>query len=127
MGVSQSRVERFEPVDKRTKWVYWTFIILVVVNVVSVLSGYAEAGLLNRVIGGEAITESEATASDVRQGLIGFAQFTLYIACAVTFLMWVHRIYKNLPSLGATGLRFTPGWAVGWFLYQSCFFFVHIK
>jgi hypothetical protein len=33
---------------------------------------------------------------------------------AITFLMWLHRCYRNLPALGATELRFSPGWAVGW-------------
>jgi hypothetical protein len=31
------------------------------------------------------------------------------------FLSWFYRAYRNLESLGATNLRFTPGWAVGWF------------
>jgi hypothetical protein len=33
----------------------------------------------------------------------------------LVFLAWVYRTRKNLPGLGATDLRFTPGWAVGSF------------
>jgi len=82
---------------------------------ISVISDFAQADLLNRAIAGETITWSEAVANDTRQGVIGFAQFVLFIAEAIAFLTWVYRAHKNLPSLGATGLRFTPGWAVGWF------------
>ena len=28
--------------------------------------------------------------------------------------MWLHRAHANLPALGATGLKFSPGGAVGW-------------
>ena len=29
--------------------------------------------------------------------------------------MWIHRAHRNLPSLGVSGLRYSPGWAVGGF------------
>ena len=29
--------------------------------------------------------------------------------------MWIHRAHRNLPSLGNTSLKYSPGWAVGWF------------
>ncbi len=45
------------------------------------------------------------------------AEFAVVIASAVFFLMWFHRVYRNLPALGAAGLKYTPGWAVGfWFI-----------
>jgi hypothetical protein len=38
------------------------------------------------------------------------------LLCAVTFIVWTRRAYRNLPALGA-GQRFKPGWAVGgWFV-----------
>jgi hypothetical protein len=40
--------------------------------------------------------------------------FGAWTGAAITFLMWLHRSYRNLPALGATELRFSPGWAVGW-------------
>jgi len=33
----------------------------------------------------------------------------------VLFLAWVYLASRNLPALGATGLRYRPGWSVGWF------------
>ncbi len=29
--------------------------------------------------------------------------------------MWTYRVARNLPALGARKLKYTPGWAVGWF------------
>ena len=37
-----------------------------------------------------------------------------YIFTIVTFLMWLFRVFKNLPSLRSDQMEFTPGWAVGW-------------
>lgn len=47
-------------------------------------------------------------------GLLALLQLPIYIATAVAFLMWLHRCYKNLPSLKSRQNEFTPGWAVGW-------------
>jgi hypothetical protein len=39
------------------------------------------------------------------------------IVTIVAFCMWIHRVYRNLPALGAGGLRFSPRNAVGgWFV-----------
>jgi hypothetical protein len=41
--------------------------------------------------------------------------FLLNITIAILFLIWFGRVHRNLPSLGAHNLRYTPGWAVGGF------------
>jgi len=115
MDIGSKKQMQFESINKRTKWVFWIFIALMILNIIAVLSGYAQAELLNRAISGGIVTESEAMSNDTREALIGFAQFALYVAAGVAFLMWIHRAHRNLPSLGATDLRFTPRWAVGWF------------
>jgi hypothetical protein len=112
-GIAKQR--QFVPVNGLAKWVAGIFIALLILDIIAVVSGFAQAELLTRVIRGEIVTMSEATANDFRQSLIGFAQFALYIASAIVFLIWIHRAHRNLPSLGAIDLRFTPGWAVGWF------------
>ncbi len=115
MDIGFKKQVQFKSVNKRTKWVFWIFVTLVILNVGALVSGYAQAELLNRAISGETITWAEATSNDGRQALIGFAQLALYIAAGIAFLMWIYRAHRNLPSLQAANLRFTPGWAVGWF------------
>lgn len=115
MDIGFKKQVQFQSINKRTKWVFWIFIALMILNIIAVLSGYAEAELLNRAISGGIVTEAEAMSNDTRQALIGFVQFALYVAAGVAFLIWIHRAHRNLPSLHAADLRFTPGWAVGWF------------
>ena len=45
----------------------------------------------------------------------GLGLLVAHLLAAVTFSIWVHRAAKNLRGLGRRGLRFTPGWCVGWF------------
>jgi len=58
----------------------------------------------SEVIAGEALTLL------IRLSLIGVALLT-----AVAFLFWIYRAHKNLKALGATDLKFSPGWAIGGF------------
>jgi hypothetical protein len=48
-------------------------------------------------------------------GLVAIPQFLSNIAIIVVFLIWLYRSYANLRSLGAQGLRFSPGWTVGYY------------
>lgn len=45
---------------------------------------------------------------------VGVASSLLALIGLVLFLLWFYRVYRNLPTLGANQLRFTPGWAVVW-------------
>jgi hypothetical protein len=43
--------------------------------------------------------------------------FWAWALCAAGFVVWTHRTYRNLGALGASGLRFRSGWAIGgWFV-----------
>ena len=87
------------------------FAVLVVLDVVAIVSNYAQVSLLSR----ESYTLAEAMANDDRQAIIGYQQSGIYAVTAIAFLLWIHRSHKNLPALGARRLKYTPGWAVGWF------------
>jgi hypothetical protein len=70
--------------------------------------------LLNRILAGGLLTRAEADASDAFVRQAGIGVLVLLVAAGIAMLMWVHRIVANNYALGAKGLRFTPGWAVGW-------------
>jgi Domain of unknown function (DUF4328) len=53
--------------------------------------------------------------NDPIQGIVGLLQLGLGIVTGITFLKWVYRAYKNIQGFGAEGLRFSPGWAVGYY------------
>jgi hypothetical protein len=46
---------------------------------------------------------------------IGVARLVVLLATGVVFLMWIYRANLNCRGFGATGMKFTPGWAVGWY------------
>jgi hypothetical protein len=41
-------------------------------------------------------------------------RLVVLLAVIVLWLVWQYRSHANLRALGAGNLRFTPGWAVGW-------------
>lgn len=46
---------------------------------------------------------------------IDISQALLLLVVGVCFLVWTYRLNRNLRVLGVAGLKFTPGWAVGYF------------
>jgi hypothetical protein len=63
------------------------------------------------------LTADQKAFLDLAQGLPALLSLGALVATIVAFCMWLHRLYRNLPALGATGLRYSPGWAAGaWFV-----------
>lgn len=56
-------------------------------------------------------------------GLIRIAQMAVPPTLTLTFSLWLYRAHRNLSAFGARGLRFTPGWAVGWLFVPIFWFF----
>jgi len=83
-------------------------------GVMVVISGLLQVALIAKAVT-VSITMAEATANDARQRLIGVFEIVLLIGAAVTFLVWFHRVDKNLSALGGRDLKYTPGWAMGGF------------
>jgi len=88
---------------------------MAVVSVISIFSDIAQLTLLNYINDGGYISDATAEANDSRQQMIGVLQLILIIVTGVTFLVWVHHAYKNLQSFRLQGLRYSPGWAVGYY------------
>jgi hypothetical protein len=85
-------------------------------DLAATVSGLMEFNLLLGIANGTHDADvATLTSNDLRQQAIGIAQVGLFIVTGVLFLVWVHRANRNARALGATGLKFTPGWAVGWF------------
>jgi hypothetical protein len=68
------------------------------------------------VLGGGAPDE-QFTLDQLLQFFVGLGNLLVYVALVVAFLVWLHRVSKNVPALGnpKSKVEFTPGWAVGWF------------
>jgi Domain of unknown function (DUF4328) len=61
------------------------------------------------------MSPDQVATNDPIQGVIGLLQSGLGIVTGITFLKWIYRAYKNIQGFGAEGLRFSPGWAVGYY------------
>lgn len=102
---------------KRAKNLMLIFWILTGLTLIGIISGYFELELLKNAQLGIYADESEANASDLRQGIIGITQTGIYIASVVLFLNWFRRAYGNLHRFGATYLKHKESMAVwAWFI-----------
>jgi Domain of unknown function (DUF4328) len=61
--------------------------------------------------------DGRGTTANAFGGLGGLAG----LACIVLWCCWQHRAQANLTSLGASGVRYSPGWAVGWWFIPVAF------
>ncbi|HSA94795.1 MAG TPA: DUF4328 domain-containing protein [Acidobacteriota bacterium] len=105
----------FATPEARGKWAKGLLIATLAMATLAAVSGVLQIDLLSRIARGFGYTMDEAFRNDSRQQVLGILQLLLVIATTVIFLMWFHRVYKNLPSLGQRRPTFTPGWAVGFF------------
>ena len=105
----------FESGHYRTQLVTFFLTGLVLICIISVWFDYLQIQLVNRIIRGDFVTMAEVLTNDDRQATIGLVYTVVLIITGILFLMWIHRAHRNLPSLGNTNLKYSPGWAVGWF------------
>ncbi|WP_009961800.1 DUF4328 domain-containing protein [Verrucomicrobium spinosum] len=80
-----------------------------VLNVLSGGSSWMTIELLQRDY-----TVEEADMNDLREGVIGLVQLSLFIVTVIVFGVWIVRSHRNVRAFGDY-LEISPGWAVGWF------------
>ena len=107
--------ERFVSGHSRAFWVIVILLAGVLVDLIAVGADSLEANLISRAINGEFITYAEAVANDERQTFIAFIQLAISLITVALFCIWIHRAHRNLKPLNAKNLKFSSGWAVGWF------------
>ena len=104
----------FRSARKRATWTVWLLGIIAALTVVGFSFRLMELGLLHRHERGEVVTRSEAETNDNRVAAIDLTIGAVAIGAIVSWCMWQHRSNANLRALGAADLKFSPGWAVGW-------------
>ena len=102
-----------------TSWTKLSLLAQIVISVVAIVSGAFEIQLLRDFQAGTFDSETDPTdaanANDLRQGIVGVMQALIFITSGVLILMWTYRANFNARRLGASGMEFSPGWAVGWY------------
>jgi hypothetical protein len=90
---------------------------MLAVDVLLLWSDVLQYMLLNRLAAGADIGFIEWENNDQRQAIVGVVHVLTYIVTGITFLVWFSRTHANLKALGARDLRYTSGWAAGyWFV-----------
>ena len=109
-------MKTLKPNDKRAKIAITLIWIVMGLEILSLLSSYLQANLLNKFLTGETLAIGEGDTNDIREQIIGLLYTIVYIASAVTFIMWFRRAYYNLHQK-VTYLSYGEGWAAGaWFV-----------
>src|SRR2546423_1377035 len=63
---------------------------------------------------GPLLTDDQFTLIDQLQEALIVVWLVALVIAAIAFPVWMHRAYRNLPAVGAHGLKFTPAQAVWW-------------
>lgn len=94
-----------------TKYTVFALWLLVLMSVVAVISDSMQLNLLDNI---KTITAIEAEGNDLRVLVVDRIHIAMSVIAWVMVLMWTYRANKNCRGFGAQGMRFTPGWTVGW-------------
>ena len=116
--MDQQRMNAFKDPTNLTRWTRIFLYILIVIQLVGMISGFMQYQLLEGFRTG-AYPQSDihrlAKSNDTRQAIVGLTQMAVLIITAIFFLKFIYRANYNARQLGATNMRFSPGWSVGWY------------
>jgi hypothetical protein len=110
----------FRDPTQLTQWLKYAFYLYTAATVVALGSSMQQLQMLSDLSAGRA-SAAAATANDERQRIVAIAQIATVVACVIVFASWVYRANYNVRQLGAAGLQFSPGWAVGWYFVPLAF------
>lgn len=117
--MAQHAGKAFRDPTALVRWTRWFLCLELALSIVGLVSGVLEHRLLAALDAGAFATQEEAVVAsdenDARQVAVSVAQVVVYLVSGVFVLLWIHRAAFNVRQLGATDLKFTPGWAVGWY------------
>jgi hypothetical protein len=107
----------FRDPSKLTQWLTVFLYASIAVDLIAVFSGILQYQLLSDfksgVYSSKALADAAGTSNDQRQQVIGLFQVGISITTIIIFARWIYRANFNTRQLGAQGLKFSPGWSVG--------------
>lgn len=109
--------EGYESMRGRERAVVAALLILIAVDLVAVVFSIVELRMLDRLMAGQPVSDSEIDASNARASAIGAIQTAMLIAVAVFFIRWLRLAYRNADAVAPGVRRYGHGWAIGaWFV-----------
>ncbi|HRO75064.1 MAG TPA: DUF4328 domain-containing protein [Crocinitomicaceae bacterium] len=111
-----------KPNGQRAKNAITLMWIMLILEIVSLISGYFQYNLLQIAKNGGEVTTEMINTNDVREQVIAILYLIWFIVSAVTFIQWFRRAYYNL-HLKVNNLSYSEGWVAGsWFVPIISFF-----
>jgi Domain of unknown function (DUF4328) len=111
--------EPFADPTRLTKWTVWSLVAVATLSSVALASDIVERDFLLQVQANQFASqddlEAAEAANDLRQFLVGAIQLPVFLTSVVLSLKWIYRANLNAWRLGAEGMQFSPGWAIGYF------------
>ena len=99
----------------RSKFVYYTLGISLGFELIMVLMRIVQFGYVEDYASGDFGALSTIDKMDGYIGLFAILFIISFIVCAIAVPMWTYRANDNLHRGGLGGIKYTSGWAAGWF------------
>lgn len=103
----------YESAAGRARWTRLLLGLTVALHMLSLLVVLWERALLDNA-GQTTVGEWRTTTSLASD--LAWVEIAAVVVTGVVFLNWLYRCYQNVHELGFEQVRFTPGWAVGYWL-----------
>lgn len=127
MTTATAQITRpFRPTVGLSRCIFVFLTALIIGGLIVLLTYFNFIGSVNRFIKDPPKTFIEATMArseimgrartfDGLYQLFNFLSIPTGVLINILLMIWVYRSVSNLVAFNVQGLRFTPGWAVGWF------------
>ena len=105
--------------SKLTKWLTISLYVSILTNAACAIFGLYEYQLLtdfkNGAYAAEDVILAAINSSDNRQLIMALVRMITYLIVLFLFMRFVYRASQNIWRSGVQGLKYSSGWAVGWF------------
>lgn len=117
----------FSSVHKTAKLLVLLLAIGVAISIIGAYTDALQIGVLSSIIDASntATTNFGQTYDDV-QTIVGLVELEIIFA-TIVFLIWFHKVYRNLTALGARELEFRPKWVIAYFFIPILWFYKPFK
>jgi len=101
-----------------TQWLRWLLIAAALIHIFYGACNVLQALVVSAMVNGfpsQLLLAASTTANELREGVVGMLLAIVCFGVVVVFATWTYRMNANIHALGSNNLRYTPGWAVGWY------------
>lgn len=112
---TQDSVPTFRPADKLALWLTLFLAAGVLLDALNGALAFVEWQYFPGFAAKETLESAGEQLMAVAAFLAAVATILVFLTTVVVYCFWLHRANSNARALGAQGMTFTPGWAVGYF------------